>query len=58
MHEHPFYFVGGYSLFLAWEFVYLLSLSSVSAGYYPLDRALNVFPGRRKLVVSAWLLGS
>ena len=45
MHEHPFYFVGGYSLFLAWEFVYLLSLSSVSAGCYPLDRALSVFPG-------------
>ena len=29
------YFVGGYYLFLAWEFEYLLSLSLVCAGCYP-----------------------
>ena len=31
----PLYFVGGYYLFLAWEFEYLLSLSLAWAGPYP-----------------------
>ena len=39
----------------------LLSLSSVCAGYYPLDRVLCVLPGRWRqwegLVALAWLLG-
>ena len=56
----PLYFVGGYYLFLVWEFEHLLSLSLAWAGCYP--RVLSVFPGRRRqwvgLVVSAWLPGS
>ena len=43
MQEHPFVFCGGYYLFLVWEFGYLLSLSSVRIGYYPLDRVVCVF---------------
>ena len=45
------------TLFLVWEFWYLLYLSLVWAGSYPLDRVLYVFPGRRRqwggLVVGA-----
>ena len=43
MQGTPVYFVEAYCLFLAWEFEYLLSLSSVEAGFYLLDRVLHVF---------------
>lgn len=60
MQQHLFVFCGGYYLFLAWEFGYLLSFSWCEQAIIP--RVLSVFPGRRRqwvgLVVSAWLLGS
>lgn len=42
----PGYFVRAYYLFLVWGFGCLLSLFSVCAGCYPLDRVLHELPGR------------
>ena len=58
----PLYFVGGYYLFLVWEFGYLLSLSLVQVGSYPQGAG---YVSREKeqcvgLVVSSgcWVLNS
>ena len=60
MQEYPFIFLGGYYLFLVWEFEYLNLFLQCEQTVVP--RMLSVFSGRRRQwavpAVSAYLLGS